>query len=445
MTVLSRFAFAVVVLAVARPAFAQAPVGLTLDDAIARAQAHAPRVAEARAREDAADAVTMARAALSKPSVTAQGTFLRTNHVDELGVPQVGGGVRVLFPDVPSNYRLRAELTVPLFTSGRIEGFVDAARADRRAAAADRRAVEMDVRADVTRVYWVLVMARQAEQVLAQALARADASVGDVRSRVDAGVLPPNELLSGQAQRARQAVQLVQARQASALAEMDLARLVGAPPGARLVTTSAVDQPAPAAVELETQSADALIARALERRAEREGLLERQTALQASADAILAAYRPQVAALMAVEPARPNMRFAPRTDEWKTSWDLGVNLTWLVFDGGRARADHAAAIAQAEALSHRVQEFDELVALDVRRRLLDLDSGRAALTASDEAVAAASEARRVVAERFRAGVATSTEVLDAELAQLEAELERTRLQTGQRLAEAALVRAVGGR
>ncbi len=77
--------------------------------------------------------------------------------------------------------------------------------------------------------------------------------------------------------------------------------------------------------------------------------------------------------------------------------------------------------------------------------MLDLESGRAALAASTEAVAAASEARRVVAERFRAGVATSTDMLDAEVAQLEAELERTRLQAGQRLAEAALVRAAGGR
>jgi len=85
-----------------------------------------------------------------------------------------------------------------------------------------------------------------------------------------------------------------------------------------------------------------------------------------------------------------------------------------------------------------------MVSLEVRQRVLDMDSGRAALAASAEAVAAAAEARRVVEERFRAGVATSTDVLDAQLALLEAELEGTRLAATLRLAEARLMRAVGG-
>jgi len=60
-------------------------------------------------------------------------------------------------------------------------------------------------------------------------------------------------------------------------------------------------------------------------------------------------------------------------------------------------------------------------------------------------VAAATEARRVVDERFRAGVATNTEVLDAQLALLEALMEQNRLQAALRLYEARLVRAVGNK
>jgi outer membrane protein TolC len=122
-----------------------------------------------------------------------------------------------------------------------------------------------------------------------------------------------------------------------------------------------------------------------------------------------------------------------------------VTVNWPLFDGGKAKADRAANLAQAQALTHRLEDFDAGVALDVRQRLLDLDSGRAALAASGEAVAAATEARRVVEERFRAGVATGTEVLDAQLALIEAELEQTRLTAALRLSEADLLRAVGGR
>jgi outer membrane protein TolC len=93
----------------------------------------------------------------------------------------------------------------------------------------------------------------------------------------------------------------------------------------------------------------------------------------------------------------------------------------------------------------RHRDVDDLVRLEIRQRLLDLDSGRAALAASAEAVAAAAEARRVVEERFRAGVATNTEVLDAQLALLEAQVEQTRLQASQRFTEARLIRAAGGK
>jgi outer membrane protein TolC len=50
----------------------------------------------------------------------------------------------------------------------------------------------------------------------------------------------------------------------------------------------------------------------------------------------------------------------------------------------------------------------------------------------------------VVQERFNVGVATSTELLDAEVALLEASLERTRLAASLRLNEARLIRSAGG-
>ena len=68
---------------------------------------------------------------------------------------------------------------------------------------------------------------------------------------------------------------------------------------------------------------------------------------------------------------------------------------------------------------------------------------RAAIAAADDSVAAATDARRVVTDRFEAGVATSTDVLDADVALLQAELDRTEAMAAARLAEARLARTVG--
>jgi outer membrane protein TolC len=281
--------------------------------------------------------------------------------------------------------------------------------------------------------------------VLERALARADQIVADVGARVDAGLLPPNERLTAQAQRARQRVQLIQAGNEAALAEAALGRLIGAAPDERLDPVTPVSLGSPRAEAASIQAAGVLASRAIAERSERQALTFRERALRESARALSAATRPQAAVLAAIEPARPNARFVPRVNEWNTSWDLGVSLSWTLWDGGRSRAEQTVVNAQADAVAARLAEFDSLVALEIRQRQLDMASTRAALEAVGEAVAAATEARRVVGERFAVGVAVSADVLESELAALEAELERTRLEASLRVAEARLLRAIGTR
>ena len=84
-----------------------------------------------------------------------------------------------------------------------------------------------------------------------------------------------------------------------------------------------------------------------------------------------------------------------------------------------------------------------MVAADIRQRILDLESSQAMVRAASDAVRSATEARRVVTDRFGAGVATSTDVLVAQVALLETELTRTRALAGVRLAQARLERALG--
>jgi OMF family outer membrane factor len=118
-------------------------------------------------------------------------------------------------------------------------------------------------------------------------------------------------------------------------------------------------------------------------------------------------------------------------------------VSWSLWDGGRAKAEYVVAQAQADALRSRDEEFQARLDVELTDRRLELESAQAAVSAADEGVAAAAEVHRVMGERFEAGVATSTDVLDAHQAWLEAALERTRLLAAVRIAEARLRRALG--
>ena len=432
---------------VAAPAYAQAPapLDLSVEDAVRMGIDHAPRMVDARAKTEAASQNVRALVAMALPSATAQMQYLRWSHVPEFLIPDGAGGLRILYPDIPNNYRGRVEVSAPIYTFGRIKSTVTAARDDVTAAQAGERLAASDVSFEVMRAYWLLATVRENVNVLVQSLARTDAWVGDVQARVDTGLLPPNEVQSARAQRARQQVRLLQAQNDEALAELVLARLIGVPAGTSIRTATPVDRPLPQAVELETLSTDQLIARATGQRADHAGLTAQSDGLRQSAKATIANLNPYAMALGVVEPARPNQRFVPPIDAWHTSWTVDLKFVWPFYDGGRSKAQAAALTAQANGVDARRDDLDSAIALEIRQRLLDLRFGRAQIDAASEGVAAAAEARRVVGERFAAGVALSSEVLDAQVALLEAQLERTRLYAALRLTEAQLIHAAGER
>jgi len=431
----------------ATPAHAQtlAPMDLTVSDAVRMAIEHAPRMVEARAKIEAANQNVRALIALALPTASAQMQYVRWSHVPEFLIPDGAGGLRILYPDIPNNYRGRVEASAPIYTFGRIRSNVNAAKDDVAAAEAGQRLAASDVKLEVMRAYWLLATVRENVSVLVQSLARTDAWVGDVQSRVDTGLLPPNEVQSAQAQRARQQVRLLQAQNDEALAELVVARLIGVPAGTAIRTATPVDQPLPQVIELENLTVDQLIARATGQRADHAGLTAQSDGLRESAKATIANLNPYAMALGVVEPARPNQRFVPPIDAWHTSWTVDLKFVWPFYDGGRSKAQAAVLKAQASGVDAQRNDLESAIGLEIRQRLLDMRFGRAQINASSEGIAAAAEARRVVGERFAAGVALSSEVLDAQVALLEAQLERSRLYAALRLTEAQLIHAVGER
>ncbi|HLG60009.1 MAG TPA: TolC family protein [Vicinamibacterales bacterium] len=433
------FAVCVVVLALASIAAAQeVPVfRLTLEEAQARALAASHRLAEAKARESVALAVVGTRESADRPTVTAIAGYTRTNHVLEFSVPGPTGP-RVLYPDVPDNYHTRLDLQWPIYTGGRTDALERAARAEAAAVTAETRVAQADLRLEVARAFWAVSTARAAVDVLEQGVRRSQAHAAEVRQRFGVGLVPPNEIASADAQESRARMLAIEARNQRDVSTADLARLVGLEPGQPVEPAATLEGPGTL-----VQGIEPLVADARASRQERTAMERRIEAANEQRAAAAAGRLPSIAVAGGVDYARPNPRIFPRADRWDDSWDAGINVRWSLWDGGRTAADVAQAAGLAEAARHRLAEFDSLLALEVRQRALDIDSGRAAVAAAADGVRAASEARRVVEERYRAGVIAQIEVTDAEFALLQAELDRTRALAGVRLSEARLARAIG--
>jgi outer membrane protein len=425
-----------------------ASIRLTLDEAIARGLDASHHLAELAAREDAANAAQDATRASSMPQLTLLGGYTRTNHVDEFGIQLPGGPLRVIYPDMPDNYRSRVDLQWPIYTAGRVPALTRAAGAEARATDQDRAGARADLKLEITRAYWAVITARASANVLQGALDRIGAHLSDVRNELAVGLVPPNDVLSVQAQQSHQRMLLIEAQNMVETTAADLRRLVGLTPDTPFDLADSLENPpapSPQVTSLQVTSLQvtSVIDDARAHRSERQALQLRITAAGERTTAAEAARRPVVSVAGGYTEARPNPSIFPRAAEWNTSWDASLNVSWSLWDGGRTRADIAQAGANHRAAEQRLLEFDTVLDVEVRQRALDVASAPASIAAADDGVTSAAEARRVVTERFAAGVATNTDVLDAQVALLSAELDRTRALANARLAAARLDRALG--
>jgi OMF family outer membrane factor len=295
-----------------------------------------------------------------------------------------------------------------------------------------------DLRLEVTRAYWALLTARETVRVVRISLDRLGEQRDVARAQQSAGFVPPSDVLRVEAQRSRQRVLLIEAENAAAVVEADLRRLIGLETSIGIEIADRLD-----VLPQEVPEAEGLLVEAQDKRPERRAIEARIAGQGARASAADALRRPVLSIAGGYDVARPNPRVLPPRARTDDSWDVSVNASWLLWDGGRARAAQQEASASQRAARERLAEFDSILSLEVLQRRLDLSSALAAVAAAGDEVGSAAEARRVIDERYRAGVATSVELLNAQVALLEAELNRTRTLANVRLAQARLDRVVG--
>ena len=431
-------------LAAVNAAFAQAPpLRLTLDEAVVRGIEASHRLEELSARQEAAQAIEDQRVAAERPQLAALAGYTRINHIEEFGVPNPGGAFRLIYPDLPNRTQSRIDLQWPIYTGGRLGALTRAAGAEVDAAGQDRDAARADLKLEITRSFLAVLTARAAANVVGQALERTSAHLTDVRNQLSVGLVPPSDVLTIEAQQAHQRMLSIEAETIAETTMAEFKRLVGLdqevaveliPVGGMVGPPPPPDPAAPTRAVMDEARAN---------RPERKSLLFRINAAEERVAAASAGSLPVLTAAGGYDVSRPNLKIFPIQDRWMPSWDIGVNVRWSLFDGGRVRAETAEAAANRRAVDARLRDFDAGVEVEVRQRMAELTSATAAIDAAAVGVRSAAEARRVIAERFSAGVATNMDVLDAQTALLQAELDLTRARASAELARARLQRALG--
>jgi outer membrane protein TolC len=140
---------------------------------------------------------------------------------------------------------------------------------------------------------------------------------------------------------------------------------------------------------------------------------------------------------------RPNPRYFPPVDAFKDSWDVGVTLQFDIWNNLTTVYQTTEAQAQYEQTKDAIAMLKDGVTLEVTQSYLSFKQAKENIQLSRLSVEQADENLRVTQQKFKAGLTTNSEMLDAEVAQLQAKLQLTQALVDYELAQAKLEKAVG--
>jgi outer membrane protein len=422
---------------------------LTLEEAIATGQRNNKALQLSSAKVTAATAKASEMSTMLLPSIKLSAGYQRLSDVEpfQVTVPFVPQPI-VIAPTVLNNYTTRIALQQPLFTGFKLESNAAAADHLARASELDYALDKADLTLAITTAYWTLYQTLEAKRLIDENVVRLQAIEQDTRYLLKAGMATRNDLLRVQLQLNTAQLSQIDAANDVQLAMMHLNSIIGLPLETELQLTSRPLFPAdPEAkvfrLEEKERTVRSLTEKALASRADVLAMQSRVEAARASVRAARGSGWPQLFLSAGYTYARPNLRYQPTRDEFKGTWDLGVQLQFDVWNWGATgdQTDQAeATLLQSELM---YEQLKDNITLDVKRQWLAVHRATEKVRVASLAIEQAEENQRTMNDKYRQGLATSTDLLDATVALLQARTNYSAALVEHEIAGARLRRAVG--
>lgn len=376
------------------------------------------------------------------PSLSVSGTYNRLSEgafrlsTTNLPQPIPVGNV------VVDNFAFRVGLKQPLFTGFRLSSISDAAELTADAAKGDQRMAEQDVVHTVTVAYWSLYQARKMIELSSENVRRLEQYKSDAERLGAAGLATRNDLLQIEVQLARARITRLEAETGARVAEMRFNIVIGFPASTPVTLTSHPGKgSAPTAVL--SEPVDGLVDSALVNRPDVLAAGLRTRAAEELVRAANGSWWPQFELTAHYQYSNPNQRYQPITPEFLGSWDVGVTMLFELWNWGKtgSQVEQAEALHKTSAL--RKTQLTESIVLEVYTSVFNLEQSLQKLEVSTLAVEAADENLRAMTEKYASGLATSSQILDAEIDLFSSEIERFSALVGYELSVAEIRKALG--
>jgi len=335
------------------------------------------------------------------PSLTVDGGYNAKKNPSIVNISELGLPVGQFPADEKQSLSYGANISLPLYTNGRISHGIDAANYSVEATQLQKASAIQDLKMNVAEAYIAVLRMRHAYATAESHVISLEAHARDAENLFKQGLTDKNALLSARVALADAKQQALQVKNDVDIAGSTYNRLLGRE------LSLAVDPEEIEPAEINSALSD------LTQRA----LLQRPDVLALSHQA--EALREQAASERSTKGPQATLSGGYNFDENRFQvnegvWSVNLGIEWELFDGGAKNHRSTAIAHQADALTETRDDLQSKIELEVREAWLELHESKERTEVTRQTVAQADENLKVARNLFKAGMATHTQVLDAE-------------------------------
>ncbi len=373
------------------------------------------------------------------PSLKLSANYTRLSDVPAFQVKLPISPVPITISDVIlNNYTVKLSLQQPVFTGFRLNALRDAAEYYNEAATEDVNKTKNEVAFLVYSSYLNLYKAKQIKALLEQSLKSVELHVTDTKNFMANGLATRNDLLKFEVQESNIQLSLIEANNGIDLARSALNKSLGLPLNENTEIEKIEIIPEPISNDL-----NSMVKEALNNRSEIKTVKYTLEAGRENIRASRSGYFPSVFVSGNYTYANPNNRYQPPLEKFKGTWDVGITLSWDIWNWGGTSSQVIQAEQNLYQSQTQLDQLKENIELEVNQNYLSLKYAKEKLDVTTKTIEQAEENLRTFQEKYNVQLATSTDIIDAENSVLQAKTNYTNALIDYKMAKVKLEKSIG--
>ena len=334
----------------------------------------------------------------------------------------IEGDFSYLFSTGQGIPQISVSISKVLYSGGKLESFIEQAEADQSIAFNELEQKKQEVIYQVTQAYYRVLQSEGLVKVSEQALTQINAHMESSQALLEEGMIAPIDLNRIKSQLSNLEHNLIKAENGYELAVYNLNSIMGID-----LETIIQLQNNLSYKPCEVTFSEAMES-AIQNRPEIKNVGQQRIIMEAMVDIAESSKKPQI---------------AMNLESGLSGWQVAVMGEIPIFDGGINDAKIKQAEIKLSQVDQSRKQVEQLIELEVRSAYLNMKEAEKLIRVTDQGIENSMESFRIAQVKYNEGIATNTEVIDAQSALIEAETNHLNALYDYNTSYAALIKAMG--